>query len=171
MKIDHQAKRSDMGTNSIAELVGCSYSKVIRWVNDGLFGTEEITPGTGCTIIFDDRELEQAWACARLAEMRATKPIMRRAMKMMRRLAQVNEGDVLVVWPDGAMLCRRTDVMPTDPAWVIPLLTADEILDKSEWVIVFGSDRVPEPARPTDGVFTARRGAVEVSWPAGGDTD
>ena len=65
--------------------------------------------------------------------MRATKPVMRRAMKMMRRLAKVSEGDVLVVWPDGAMLCRRTDVMPTDPAWVIPLLTADEILDKSEW--------------------------------------
>ena len=144
-----------MGTASIAELIGCSYSKVIRWVGLGFFGNEQpLTPGSGCTIILDHGELEQAWACARLSEMRATKPVIRRAMETMRKLDGVSEGDVLVVWASGAELMRRTDVMPADPSWVIPLLTSDEILDGQEWRVIFESDVA---GSGDDAVFTALR--------------
>lgn len=131
--------RDEMGTRAVSGLVGCSYSKLNRWLAVGLIGGEPVHPGSGMHLILDEFDLEQAWVLARLAELGVTMPVMARALEDLRRHGRPKDGDCLIVMPPegAALVWNRSAPFGPDPAWVVPLQTAEYILDPDDvWVTV-----------------------------------
>jgi hypothetical protein len=151
---DGTALRAGHGTRAVATLVGCHYAKLMRWVSAGLIGGEPFAAGTGSIVVLDDSDLEEAWVCARLSELGVKAMLMHRALEDFRRHERPQTGDVLVVFPPegSATVRRRTDVHPPDPAWVVPLQTAAEILNPDEGWITVTRDPNPTP-EPGDEQF------------------
>ncbi len=115
-------------------------------MTSGLIGGDAVRPGSGSQVVLDDRELEEAWVLARLAELGVTKVVMAQALddhrSQVAKDGPPRDGDVLIVFPPegAAMRLRRSDVLPVDAAWVVPLRTAEDIAEgDQEWNIVFGS--------------------------------
>ena len=125
----------ERGLAGVSERIGCSYRQLSRWISSGVFGTE-FQPGSGYRIWMDDREIEQAYVCARLVELGAQMAVLTPVVAQMALLAQdgahPHPGDVLLVFEAGnALLWRRNMVVPPDPCWCIPWRTIDEIDERS----------------------------------------